>query len=230
MGFGILFLGFLIFSLLPLVGYDVYGNIAAFILFFIALRELGLQNKAFFTAKIITYPLILQSIAKLVIVIMKNRNIGEGRILNFLNGIIHNAGLALQRALLISVMLGIMLLSRQTDIKKLQVWALICLVLTTLNFALQLSYNLFLNDITAYKQLLYNVIAFYSLIYSIIIDIFIFSCYRLICYEGDEDMPQRKPEIGFVRKVQEQQDIIDEWRLERTRNKKEKRQRKKEPD
>ncbi len=192
MGFGILLMGFI----LSMSNYPGYTDCAAFFIVFYAMLKLGEYNKYFKISKIIAFVLTVFGMAGMML--------SMGELIGFVDetntyiNIYDNASEALKMIFGVFMLLGIIAISRETDLPKqvrLGAWCICIDVLYAVLYVLSWFVPIFI----PWRMLM-------RVIYMLAVIFLIFSCYRMICLEGDEDMPVYSSRFEFVNRLRRRLD------------------------
>jgi len=190
MGFGILFFGYMMLFSVPYKGIDFPPLLLAYALILIALTKLGKYIKKLRYAAFCSMGLLAVSFAKLAYQI--------GSLVTQTSGIVMNCITVTEMVLTLPfyffMLMGFSELAEQVGLPKLsgkckRNFAVVCLFFAFTVFFTDYNYDLipYIKGVTkgaalAIQQVLGYIMRFMNLF-------LIASCYRLICLEGDEDMP-----------------------------------------
>ena len=72
-----------------------------------------------------------------------------------------------------------------------------------------------------------TVVLFAKLFVRILLALLVFSCYRMICLEGEEDLPRKESRFAFINRMNEHFDRKEAENLELARKEREERRKKK---
>lgn len=182
MRFGILFIGYV--SLFICKGVDIFPDIIAYIIIFIALMRLSEYNINFKKAKLTLYPLMVTTATNDTLQILKYfkyENI-------FLNNMLYTINLVIFIIYIYFLFKGIYELADEVGRTKIAASAkrnwYIVLIYTVISIIIKLEIPE-IKSLSMYYGLLYFIS---GLLWIILSASMIFSCYMWICREGDEDM------------------------------------------
>jgi len=187
MGFGILLIGYMFSMSL----YPGYTDCISYMIVFYALVKLGEFNGFFKAAKIIAFIMTAAGLCGLML--MAGQIIGIVDESNRLIALYDNASEAVKILFHVALLLGIASISRQTDLPKYTATALWCIVIDALYAGIFIA-SFFYTRLLPFSMLMRLVLTF-------AVGILIFNCYRMICLEGDEDMPLYNSRFEVVNKL-----------------------------
>ncbi len=199
MGFGILFLGYLITYLLSLNPYAALTRFVGYIVLFAALSKLGRHNRFFGYSRLTVIPLGLMAGVDAVVSIL-SRLMGEGAPASFasLTGTLAGFLTFFDLVLHVCLLLAIHLLATDTGLPKLAKGARIDFALTAA-YGVLTGISLLPVDLGAsYASTLALLLLCVRLAWTIYGLVLIFRCYMWICLEGDEEMAQKPSRFAFV--------------------------------
>lgn len=200
MGFGFLLYGYLMIiemgirvSLSPAIGFDVFPDLLGYIFFYLALRKLSPYARGFSQAKALCFLLFPAGAVTLLGQTLAWIGIG----MSFVPALLEYAKLGSNLLLLFfhaALLSGIAKLSADVELPRLSVKAKMGLGMSVFCYftgvLLQLSEKLIPDllakyaGIHAYIGLLYQLLFYLVFFFNLYV---IFSAYRQICYEGEED-------------------------------------------
>ena len=187
MGFGILLIGYMLSMSL----YPGYTDCIAYMIVFYALVKLGEFNGYFKAAKLFAFVLTVMGTCGLML--MAGEFIGIVDESSKLIALYDNASEAVKIAFHVVLLLGISAISRQTDLPKYSATAVWCIVIDAVYTAIFVS-SFFVQRLLPFSMLM-------RLVLTIAVGVLIFNCYRMICLEGDEDMPLYNSRFEVVNKL-----------------------------
>ena len=187
MGFGILLVGFA----LSMSNYPGYTDCIAFFIIFYAMLKLDEFNIFFRLSKYISFVCTVLGMAG--IMLYAGEFIGLVDETNIYIDIYDNASEALKVLFGIFMLLGTVRISIQTDLPKQAKFGAWCICIDAL-WGILLAASFFYAPILPFRMLM-------RLVYMLAVIYHIFSCYRMICLEGDEDMPQKPSRFAFVNRI-----------------------------
>ena len=192
MGFGILLMGFL----LSMSNYPGYTDCISFFVVFYALLKLGVYNKFLRMAKYISFAIMVGGIAGMMLSL--------GEFIGFVNSanvyidVYDNLSEAVKVIFGLVLLCGIILICVETELPKLARLGGFCMcidVLWGVLFVLSLFFPVFI----PWRMLM-------RAVYMLTVAYLIFSCYRMICLEGEEDMPIPESRFEIVNKLRRRLD------------------------
>lgn len=192
MGFGILLFGFI----LSMSNYAGYTDFIAYALIFYSMVKLGVYNKYFNASKVMSFGLCVFGMAGIMLSL--------GLLIGFVDE--SNSYLTLYDAASegvkiifhFVVLLGIADITKVTDLIRYTKSAYMLIILNALYlvfYGLCFAFPMLL----AWRMLL-------RLVFMIWMGVLIFNCYRMICLEGDEDMPIYNSRFEFVNRFRRRLD------------------------
>ncbi|MEE1356635.1 MAG: hypothetical protein UHG68_03625 [Clostridia bacterium] len=186
MGFGILLIGFL----LSLSNYPGYTDCAAYFIIFYALLKLGRYNRYFKASKYLSFILTVCGMAGLML--SMGELIGFVDETNTLINIYDNATEAIKIVFHLLLLLGVIDICKQTQLPKYVKTGVWCICIDAL-YALLYVLSFFAGVFVPFRMLV-------RLVFMLVTAYLIFNCYRMICLEGDEDMPLYNSRFEIVNK------------------------------
>lgn len=192
MGFGILLMGFL----LSMSNYPGYTDCAAFFIIFYSMLKLGEYSKLFKTAKFISFVIFVCGMAGMML--SMGELIGFVDETNTLVDIYDSASEALKIVFGVFMLLGIIDISKQTELDCNVTLGARCLIILGLYLALYVT-SLFFKIFIPWRMLM-------RVIYMLAAGYLIFCCYRWICLEGDEQMSPYTSRFELVNRLRRRLD------------------------
>jgi len=101
---------------------------------------------------------------------------------------------------------GINEIGRETGVKKVQTKAIRNLILTAVYYAMTVVTIILTATKTGYSEYIGMVFVAYGLVWVLLNTAVIFSAYRYICLEGDDDIPYKKSRFAFINKINAEQE------------------------
>ncbi len=206
MGFGILFVGYLLSFFVSLVNYGYIIRLAGYALMAISLIKIREYGREFTYPLIGSFVLILYGIYDLIYQ-------GAGLLAIKLPEAMQNAGevmsilhVVLVVAFNLLLLWAIYSITRRLELFKQRNAAVRNAIFVVLYFALNILGIGPLKANEIYTKYFGLPTLLLQLVWIVLISILIFSCYMFICPEGDEDMPRRESKIGFINKMAEESD------------------------
>ena len=184
MGFGILFIGYM----LSISMYPGYTDFIAFGIIFYALIKLGVYNGFFRAAKISAFSVMIVGIGGLMI--MMGKLIGFWEEWSVLIDFYDNVSECAKIVFHVLLLLGIRNISIKTDLGGYATTA-VWLVAVDAIYACVFAASMYMPVLLPSRMLVRVVLMLSSAV-------LIFNCYRMICLEGDEDMPLFNSRFEFV--------------------------------
>ena len=187
MGFGILLMGFL----LSMSNYPGYTDCIAFFVVFYALLKLGVYNKFLRTAKYISFVIMVGGIAGMLLSL--------GEFIGFVNSanvyidVYDNLSEAVKIIFGLVLLWGIILICIETELQKLARLGGICMSIDVV-WGVLFVLSWFFPMLLPWRMLM-------RAVYMLTVAYLIFSCYRMICLEGEEDMPIPESRFEIVNKM-----------------------------
>ena len=215
MGFGILFIGYIIMSLFSLNPFGDIAQLIGFAVIFYALLKLSPYAKNFMIAKYVTLPLVLTSAFSSVVTVMGKLGADTSFTRPF-DGALSAAVAVLFFAFHLFLLFGIREIAKFTELTKIAERAVRNFVVGAFYFALTLVGSLdtpFKEDFAKYFGMPTLVI---GLVWYVLNIILIYSSYMWICLEGDEDMERKKSRFEFVNKFNDAFDKKEEEAIRST--------------
>ena len=190
------------------IGFEIFPDLAGYVLFFLAMRKLKPYAKGFGLAKPVCYPLMalgsVKFIAQLLSLTAKYTGLSfgesfEGVIANVL-GACEYFKFAILMLFCLFVFCGIMSLSKEVGLPKISKFALAAVIYNLVYFTVRFSSYVFpFTD--AQKVFLYYVYTLMWFLLLMISIILVFQCYMYICYEGEEEIVVPESKItSFIKR------------------------------
>ena len=192
MGFGILLMGFL----LSMSGYPGYTDCISFFIVFYAMIKLGDYNKFFRMSKVISFIIAVFGMAGAMLYV--GAFIGLIDETNKYIAMYDNISEGAKIIFGVFMLLGLMGISRETDLPKQVGFGAWCLCIDAL-YAVLIVVSFFVPILVPWRMLV-------RVIYMLTVAYLIFCCYRMICLEGDESMPTYNSRFEFVNKLRRRLD------------------------
>ena len=215
MGFGILFIGYIIMSVFSLNPFGDLAQLVGYSVILYALLKLSPYAKNFVYAKYTAFPLILYSAYASVLTVIDK--------LGFNTAGMDGAKIYLKPIVAIIVfafhlflLFGIRELAKLTELAKLSDKAVRNFIVGVFYFALSVFGMLntpIKEDFTKYFGLPTLLI---GLVWYILNIILIYSCYMWICLEGDEDMARKPSRFAFINRLNDSIDQKEKEAIQRT--------------
>ena len=204
MGFGILFLGYLIAFLLYLNPYAAVTRLIGYCVIFAALTKLRRHNRWFAFSQTAAIPLIVLALVDSVIDIT-TRIMGEGTpaAMTAATGGIETAMTLLLLVFHVCLLMAVYTIAQDTDLPSLAAAARRNIVLIAAYAVLHGIWSLPVKLGDSYTVTLSLMVFVLQLIWTVADLILIFRCYMWICLEGDEDMAQKPSRFAFVNRFRE---------------------------
>ena len=227
MGFGILFLGYLIAAIFSMLGtYSFVGMLIGYFLMFRALTELRRYCPTFLYAIIGGVLMLLCSFYESYVGIDTLLGLGLPTGGDTLARIFDIVEFAIELAFNIVLLYGIADLARRVDFQDIRTKAYTNMIFVGIYNAFHLFLFLPFDFIQNDKNFLYTLLMLLMIIYSVLNLSLIFKCYAFICPQGDEEMERRPSRFEFVNKWRarndaKEQETLDYYnkKLEERRNK-----------
>ena len=212
MGFGFLFVGYLI--TFNFIGYNGYTDVFATALMLLGLSTLSAYGKNFRRAFYVGLPLLLLHLGTFVCAL--------GELLGLftpspeLTVWLSVTALICRGAFVCLTLLGVASISRETDIPVLRLRALRNLVLYVPFVALSvlIETNAFAS-LTVFLRVLVMLYMILGLLVTFLNAKTLYEAYIWICLEGDENMERKESRFGFVNRLNALSDKMDERTLAR---------------
>lgn len=192
MGFGILLMGFL----LSMSNYPGYTDCAAFFIMFYALLKLGVYNKPLRISKYLAFAIMTCGIAGMMLAL--GEFIGFVDQSNTFINIYDNVSEVMKLIYGFILLWGVLLICIETklpSLARLCGWCICINALSALLFVLSLVFPVFI----PWRMLV-------RVVYMLATGYLIFSCYRMICLEGEEDMPIPESRFEIVNHIRRRLD------------------------
>lgn len=204
MGFGLLFLGYLIAFLLYLNPYAAVTRLVGYCVIFAALTKLRRHNRWFAFSQTAAIPLIVLALVDSVIDITA-RIMGEGTpaAMTAATGGIETAMTLLLLVFHVCLLMAVYTIAQDTDLPSLAAAARRNIVLIAAYAVLHGIWSLPVKLGDSYTVTLSLMVFVLQLIWTVADLILIFRCYMWICLEGDEDMAQKPSRFAFVNRFRE---------------------------
>jgi hypothetical protein len=184
MGFGFLFIGFVIFCN-PLFSVYTFPISAVFML--MGLFQLGRYNKGFMLSRNTLLIWLIPAVAQFVFEILSQRGIVSQTVTTAKTAL-RIAGIGFEMLFILFLLTGIEMIAKETGLPKLVSKASFRRYIAIGYYALVFIAVSSLIPIEA-EKLLGTILYFFGFIFRAMIALLIWSCYMYICLEGDEDMP-----------------------------------------
>lgn len=204
MGFGLLFLGYLIAFLLYLNPYAAVTRLVGYCVIFAALTKLRRHNRWFAFSQTAAIPLMVLALVDSVIDII-TRIMGEGTpaAMTAATGGIETAMTLLLLVFHACLLMAVYTIAQDTELPSLATAARRNLVLIAAYAVLHGIWSLPVQLGDSYTVTLSLMVFVLQLIWTVANLILIFRCYMWICLEGDEDMAQKPSRFAFVNRFRE---------------------------
>ncbi|MBE6576007.1 MAG: hypothetical protein E7654_07040 [Ruminococcaceae bacterium] len=204
MGFGLLFLGYLIAFLLYLNPYAAVTRLIGYCVIFAALTKLRRHNRWFAFSQTAAIPLMVLALVDSVIDIT-TRIMGEGTpaAMTAATGGIETAMTLLLLVFHVCLLMAVYTIAQDTDLPSLAAAARRNIVLIAAYAVLHGIWSLPVKLGDSYTVTLSLMVFVLQLIWTVADLILIFRCYMWICLEGDEDMAQKPSRFAFVNRFRE---------------------------
>ena len=187
MGFGILLIGFA----LSMSNYPGYTDCIAFFIIFYSMLKLDEFNIFFRLSKYVSF--ICTVVGMAGIMLYAGEFIGLVDESNIYVDLYDNVGEAMKMLFGVFMLLGTVKISIDTDLPKIARFGAWCICIDVIWAAL-FALSFFFPIVLPFRMLM-------RLVYMLAVLYQIFSCYRMICLEGDEDMPQKPSRFEFVNRL-----------------------------
>ena len=206
MGFGILFVGYLLSFFVSLVNYGYIIRLAGYALMAIALikiREYGREFTCPFIGSLVltaygVYDVIYQGAESLSIK-LPDVMLKAADVLSVLN-------IALMVVFNLLLLWGIYSISNRLELFKQRNAAVRNALFVIVYFILNMLGIGPLKSNETYAKYFGLPTLLLQLAWIVLVSVLIFSCYMYICPEGDEDMPRHQSRFGFINKMAEESD------------------------
>ncbi|MBQ8276181.1 MAG: hypothetical protein IJZ02_06125 [Clostridia bacterium] len=204
MGFGILYLGYLIAFLLYLNPYAAVTRLIGYCVIFAALAKLRRHNRWFAFSQTAVIPLMALALADSVIDIT-TRIMGEGTpsAMTAATGGIETAMTLLLLVFHVCLLMAVYTIAQDTELPSLAAAARRNIVLIAAYAVLHGIWSLPVQLGDSYTVTLSLMLFVLQLVWTVADLILIFRCYMWICLEGDEDMAQKPSRFAFVNRFRE---------------------------
>ena len=179
MGFGILFFAVFLtyFGALTPISSFTYVLGSALMLF--ALYKLSVQNKLFVASAITSAALLLVSLTSVGMYVF-------GSVANIFYGVLIQLEGVLAPSLLILILVGIYLLAKEVELRKLQGWSIVNTVFIAAYLICDIISIFVKGELVTPR--LGIVCLILQILYSAFMLVILFNCYARICYEDDKNM------------------------------------------
>lgn len=222
MGFGYLFFGAVLW-INPL--FSAYTEWAAYLFMLAGNNKLAVYNRGFRYSRIAAVSGLALSFLNLFL-----NAADEFELFDFSAGILYpivsTAVLLNAAAYVLLLMVGIYQIAGETGLEKLKTKAVYRAVLHTLVILFETVVSLGVLENAAGDGSM-GVILFARIFVRILNALLVFSCYRMICLEGDEEMPRKESRFAFVNRLNEHFDRKEEENLALARERRDERRKKK---
>lgn len=217
MGFGILFLGYLIS--LNTVAYPGFTKIFSFLLMLLAMSKLGVYNRRLKGAYTALIPASLLGALYFFLEIARMFSLLSQEGITLLFRLVPLAVAICEAVFLFYLLGGLADLAKETEVPFLQLGALRNRILSLVYYFLfiigQFDYSQALTRFLVY----YNVALLFVWFFLFFLNAkLIYGFYMWICLPGDESMSRKTSRIPFVDKLYERMDEAEERRLQRRQN------------
>lgn len=206
MGFGILFMGYLITYLLSLNPYAAVTRLAGYIVCLVALGNLRRHNRWFAYTHMVCIPLLAFSAGNAAIEIV-SRILGERAPvgLSTATDVMEVVMTLMVLVFHACLLLAIYTIAKDTDLPRLARSARVNLVVTA-GYAVLTGIWALPVELGESDGMTLNLMLFLLQLVWIFLNLFLlFRCYMWICLEGDEDMAQKPSRFAFVNRFREKQ-------------------------
>ena len=222
MGFGYLFFGAVLW-INPLL--SAYTEWAAYLFMLAGNNKLAFYNRGFRCSRIAAVSGLLLSFLRLIPTAAEEFGLyafSEG----ILYPIISTAVLLNAAVYVVFLMIGIFQIAGETGLEKLKTKAVYRAGLHTRVILFETVVSLGILENAAGDGSM-TVILVAKIFVKILVALLVFSCYRMICLEGEEEMSRKESRFAFVNRLNEHFDRKEEENLELARREREERRKKK---
>ena len=195
MGFGILFLACFFTFVGILTPLSAFTYVIGSALMLYALYKLSEQNKMFLLSAIGSFVLFLVSLATVFLYVFGIVSVSVYSITVLIQSY-------LTVLIAILLLIGIYLISKEVELKKIQARAVVNIIFVVIYFVCDVISSLVKSEEVLKRIGLIGIIS--EIIYIALILINVFNCYMRICYEDDKDMSESTtgvPVLDFLNKM-----------------------------
>ena len=227
MGFGILFLGYLIAAIFSMLGtYSFVGMLIGYFLMFWALTELRRFCPTFLYAIIASVLMLICSFYESFAGIDSLLGLGILTGADTLSNIFEIIEFVIELIFNITLLYGIADLARRVDFDDIRTKAYRNMAFVGLYNAYQLFMFLPFDFIKNDQGFLLTLLLLLMIVYSLVNLALIFKCYAFICPQGDEEMKRKPSRFEFINKINERNDAKEQEAIDYYNKKMQERQNK----
>ena len=215
MGFGLLFLGYIIAAMFSMLGtYSFIGMLIGYVMMFWGLSELRKYCPTFLYAIIACVLMIFCSFFESFAGI--DTLLGLGMLTNtvWLTKAFEIVEFAIELIFNIMMLYGIADLARRVDFPDIRVKAFRNMIFVGIynlfHLFLFLPFDFIQNDLS----FLYSLLVILMLVYTVLNLALIFKCYAFICPQGDEEMNRKPSRFEFINKINARNDAKEQETLD----------------
>ena len=215
MGFGLLFLGYIIAAMFSMLGtYSFIGMLIGYVMMFWGLSELRKYCPTFLYAIIACVLMIFCSFFESFAGI--DTLLGLGMLTNtvWLTKAFEIIEFAIELIFNIMLLYGIADLARRVDFPDIRVKAFRNMIFVGIynlfHLFLFLPFDFIQNDLS----FLYSLLVILMLVYTVLNLALIFKCYAFICPQGDEEMERKPSRFEFINKINARNDAKEQETLD----------------
>ena len=222
MGFGYLLFGAILW-INPLL--TAYTEWAAYLFMLAGNNRLAVYNRGFKYSRVAAVSGLVIAFARFLLTAAE-----EFRFFAFsdtvLYPIVNVSALLVGAVYVLLLAMGIFQIAGETGLEKLKSRAVYRALLHTLVFVFETIVSLGVLPNAAGDGSM-TVVLFAKLFVRILLALLVFSCYRMICLEGEEDLPRKESRFAFINRMNEHFDRKEAENLELARKEREERRKKK---
>ncbi len=206
MGFGLLFIGYLLTFLFSLNSFGFIFRLLGYALMASSLIRLRDYEPRFKYPFCFSFILILTSISDFISEGAAKLDIVLPAFISSISAAVVWVELIASFAFNLTLLYSIAVLARRLGLNKQSGWSIRNMVPTGIYFILEIIGMGPLSGNTSFIKYFGLLSLIIMLVWIILNLVLIFSCYMYICPAGDEDMPKKKTGIGFIDKIREESD------------------------
>lgn len=214
MGFGLLFLGYLLQINFVYAGFT---DIFAYLLIFAGITKLSVYNRSFKRARIVLFPLIAVGGVYFVVEVLRFF-VTDSDLLKSAGDFISIISLVLVAIFSYFTLSGIEKIAQDTELPRIGARAVRNIFLGSVYYILALILLInhpTINDMNRYLGVPHWL---FGLAFMVLNAMLIYSCYMWICLEGEEKMPVKPSRFAFVNRIRQSQDAKEREAHDRARN------------
>lgn len=216
MGFGTLFVFYIVSFILSFNPYGSFFRLIGYLGMLMGLWELQQYQKTFLYAVYTTPVMVLVAAYQVCATLDGSMGIPMTFVSDSLTRMIDYIGAVAILVFHAALIYAICCLAREVGVTELIQKAIRSAVLMAIYYALYLVALLPFAWVAVYRQYVAVIVVLFPLVWGILNALLIYSCYKNICKEGDEDVPLRVSRFAFVNKIRQEMERKEQKGIEAT--------------